>query len=243
MDINIIIPVLNEELRLEVGILKAVNFLDKHLPNEYILTIIDNGSTDKTQEIAESICKNNKQVKYFRLEEKGVGIALRKGFAENQSDIVGYMDVDLSTDLNHVVEMYEKFKGNSQLDIVTGSRNLLESKIVGRSKLRDITSRGLALMIKIILGGNLNDYMCGFKFFRREKANLLMKNCSNNNGWFYCAELLVVGKWLNYNILEMPIHWVDDPVNSKVNGKVVKLIRAYMREISKLLIEKKKYKK
>lgn len=51
-------PVLNEELRLEKGIQTVVPFLREHWMGNFQITIVDNGSTDKTEQLCQQLCKN-----------------------------------------------------------------------------------------------------------------------------------------------------------------------------------------
>lgn len=240
MNINIIIPVLNEQDSIFEKISSAVNFLNSTpLKNSYCLTIIDNGSTDNTQAIATSLVNQfNNIVYYVHLNERGVGLAFREGIKHNSFDIVGYMDLDLATDLKHVIDVYNTFIANKDASIVVGSRLLKSSKVIGRSLIRTITSVGLNTILKVFLGVKFSDAMCGFKFYRKEIAEKLINECSNNNGWFYCAEMMIRAEWLNIHINEIPVVWTDDP-NSKV--KIFKLIINYLKDIFYLRKEKKNY--
>ena len=112
-----------------------------------------------------------------------------------------------------------------------GSRLLPDSKVYNRTLLREITSRSLNLILKLILHVHFSDAMCGFKFYRNDVAHELVNMCSNNNGWFYCAEMMIQSEWAGIEITEMPIEWHDD-LNSKV--KIGKLSCDYMREILRL---------
>ena len=220
MKIDIIFPVLNEENRLENGIIKTLEYLKTSKFNDFKLTIVDNGSTDKTEEIGLKLCEKNSQVKYIRIEEKGVGVAFREGVKHTNFEIVGYMDIDLST----------------------GSRNMKESEVKNRPLVREITSKSLGKIINIILKTKLKDYMCGFKFFRREKLNEIMLNISDEKGWFYCAELLIYSEWKNYIIYELPVKWTDERENSKVDNQIFSLINKYMKQIFRLAKMKKEKK-
>ena len=112
MKIDIIFPVLNEENRLKNGIMKTLEYLKTSKFTDFKLIIVDNGSTDKTEEIALKLCEKNSQIKYIRIEEKGVGIAFREGVKHTNFEIVGYMDVDLSTDLESMNEVFKIFFNN-----------------------------------------------------------------------------------------------------------------------------------
>lgn len=230
--LNILFPVYNEEMRLENGIRKTIQYMDHIFLGNYVLTIVDNASVDKTMEISRALCDEFEQVKYLRLEEKGVGVAFRRGVAENESSIVGYMDVDLSTDLKHLQQVIDIFRKNTMVDMVNGSRWNRNSDTRGRKWYRSITSNGLTVLLKIILGLKATDSICGFKFFRKESAERLIHEAGEDeNGWFYIIELLLRAERNNMKIVELPVHWEDD-YNTTV--KVFALIKNYCIQIIRL---------
>ena len=232
--INILFPVYNEHLRLEKGIIQTIEYLNTIIPDEYKCTIIDNASTDDTSEIALRLKSAYKEVEYIRLEEKGVGIAFREGVLVNSAPIVGYMDVDLSTDIKHLRDVLEIFS-NEHIKIVNGSRWNKQSKTLGRKWYRKVTSNGLVWLLKISLGMKASDGICGFKFFRDNTVKELIKEAGNNeNGWFYIIELLLRAERKKVNIFELPVRWKDD-YNTTVNVK--KQIINYIKEIIKLKIK------
>lgn len=239
--IDITIPVLNEELRLEKGITETIQFLDKQYVKDYIITIADNGSTDRTEEISNNLINlYPSKIKYIKVSKKGVGLALRTSWPKSDKDIVGYMDVDLATDLKHLIEVLDMFNQNEKVDIVNGSRLLSGSIVEGRKLIREITSRGFNFILKSLLRVNFSDGMCGFKFFRREVAKELIDTGIKTDGWFFCTEILTIANWNNYNIKEIAVNWNDDP-NSKV--KVISLTLNYLKEILRLRSQKSMWKK
>lgn len=230
--INILFPVYNEKLRLENGIRKTIEYLDVNFPNDYVLTIVDNASTDETQEIANKLSSEYSQVHYIRIQEKGVGVAVRKGVSKNTSEIVGYMDVDLSTDINHLAEVIQKFKMDITVDMVNGSRWNKKSDTQGRKWYRNITSAGLTFLLKFTLKMKSTDAICGFKFWKKSSIERLIQEAGESeNGWFYIIELLLRAERDKMNIYELPVRWKDD-YNSTV--KVIPLIKNYCTQIIRL---------
>lgn len=232
--LNILFPVYNEENRLENGIKKTDKYLSEETGIDYILTIVDNGSSDRTEEIARTLCVEMPQrVQYIKISEKGVGAAFRAGVAANRSDIVGYMDVDLSTDIHHLMQTYELFRENRSVDMVNASRWSRQSTTTGRKFYREITSAGLMCLLKVIFSLKATDAICGFKFYRKEVAEQLISEAgASTNGWFYLIELLIRAERDGLNIVELPVRWIDDTENSTVH--TCSLIMEYLRQIIRL---------
>ena len=230
--INILFPVYNEELRLENGIKNTVNYFSSIAEDEYELTIVDNASSDRTQEIAERLCQDYNHVKYIRLDDKGVGIAFRAGVRANSAPIVGYMDVDLSTDVRHIGDVLRIFDNELDVEIVNGSRWNKKSETFGRKWYRNLTSHGLTLLLKISLGMRATDSICGFKFFRKSTVeNLMSSIMDEEDGWFYIIELLLRAERNSINIYELPVRWQDD---YRTTVDVGKLIKNYCIQIVRL---------
>jgi glycosyltransferase involved in cell wall biosynthesis len=235
LNMTIIFPVLNEEKRLTAGIERTVCFLeDKNIFN-YTLLIVDNGSTDETEHIGKRLAEKYARVSYRKILERGVGAAFREGLTLTESEYVGYMDIDLSTDLQHLAEVARIFESDSAIEIINGSRLQKNSIIRGRKLSRKITSRALCFLLKMCLGMKITDAVCGFKFFRRTTAEQLVSASGNEKGWFYCAELLIRAEKRKISIVEIPVIWNDDRNNTTV--KVSKLIPEYIMQIIILFIK------
>ena len=130
--IHLLFPVLNERLRLRNGIEKTMKYLRNNVDIAYKLTILDNGSDDETPEIGKELEEKYPEVTYVRLNERGVGLAFREGIRLNRSDIVGYMDIDLSTDLKYLGRTIKLFQKKPELQYVNGSRFHRKSETKGR---------------------------------------------------------------------------------------------------------------
>ena len=228
---EVTIPVLNEEAGLERGAHSTLAFFQEHGMDNWRLAIADNGSEDRTPQIAESIVREfPDRARFLRLSERGVGLAIRHSWTGSEADVVGYMDVDLATDLKHLLEVQSHFT-QSASQVVNGSRLLPESRVVGRKLLREITSRGLNFTMRTVLGCHFTDAMCGFKFFQRQLVLDLLDEVPVIPDWFVAAELLVRGEWRGLSVQEIGVHWTDDP-NSK--AKVGSLIKQNLEHIMRL---------
>ncbi|MCR5671135.1 MAG: glycosyltransferase [Butyrivibrio sp.] len=231
MNVNILFPVLNEHLRLEKGIDKCVAYIRDNIKEPCRLTIVDNGSDDDTPDIAKRLTAKYPEVEYVRIEERGVGIAFKTGVKRSESDIVGYMDIDLSTDLSYLKKTIQLFETNKRLQYVNGSRFSKDSVTKGRKWYRKITSAGLVFILKAVFDMKATDALCGFTFLRTDVAKKLVKQCTDDKGWFYTVELLLRAEKQGINIYDMPIEWVED-YDTTVN--VPKTIKNYIVRIVKL---------
>ena len=234
MKINIIFPVLNERLRLESGIRRTVEYLQKINFTDYCITIVDNGSEDETPQIAERLCEEFPKVTYNRIQIRGVGAAFREGVKLNECEIVGYMDIDLSTNIKHLGEAIEIFKKDASVQYINGSRFAKESDTKGRKWYRKITSQGLLILLKVFLGMKCSDAICGFTFVRKQVAEELIAASSDDNGWFYMIEFLLRAEKRGIKVLDYPVEWQED-YNTTV--KIFKTICNYLVQITRLFIE------
>lgn len=234
MMLTILFPVLNERLRLENGITRTVKYLKKIEFDDYEIIIVDNGSEDETPQIAAKLCEIYPGVIYERINVRGVGAAFRRGVELSHGDIVGYMDIDLSTNLRHLGEAIHIFKTVDEVEYINGSRFARESDTKGRKWYRKITSQGLLILLKVFLGMKSTDAICGFTFMRRDTALALVEGSSQDNGWFYMIELLLRAEKRGVRILDYPVEWQED-YNTTV--KVFKTVCNYLVQIARLFRE------
>lgn len=228
---GIIFPVYNEEKRILKGIQEAYQYISS-LGIIFEFLIVDNGSTDKTEVLAMQLCEKFGNVNYLKIKEKGVGVAFKSGVRMLKTDIVGYMDIDLSTDIKYFSRVTELFEGDSSIDLINGSRFNKKSTMTGRKWYRNIMSYGLAYLLKMVFAMKATDAICGFKFFERSAVMTLVSEASDENGWFFIIELLLRAERKGMKVVELPVHWEDDAKNSKVN--VIDTISNYIIQIIKL---------
>lgn len=227
MRVNLVFPVLDEERRLRKGIERTEAFLKAKRNPEWdvMITIADNGSTDRTPEIIRELEQEYDNITDITLKEKGFGIAFREAVKINTCDIIGYVDCDLSTDIRYLKPVLTAFERHPEYQIIKGNRLSARSNVQGRKMLRNITSVGLNCLIKLFFGVRVSDTMEGFQFFRKGCIDDLVSLSSDDNGWFYCAELLIRAEKLGYRIGELPVEWKDDQ-DTKVDVK--KLVVNYL---------------
>lgn len=227
MTFDVTIPVLNEAETLEQQVLKLHAFLKKNYPKpgQWRIVIADNGSTDDTFAIAERLHVLHPDILPIKVPKRGVGLALKTSWGQSQADIVGYMDLDLATDLPHFLEAYDAI-ANDGYDLVYGTRLHPKSKVIGRTLKREITSRVFNFLLKTYLGVRFSDGMCGFKWLKREVYPPLNAAGAISDGWFFSTELLTIAEWKHLKMLELPVQWTDDVTSSRV--KIGPLAKQYL---------------
>ncbi|HMX40904.1 MAG TPA: glycosyltransferase [Saprospiraceae bacterium] len=233
MTFDVTIPVLNEEATLDRQVRIVHNFLSRHFPDhsQWRIVIADNGSTDQTRHIAAALSDELPEVRLVCVPEKGVGLALKTSWGQSQADIVGYMDLDLATDLRHFIQAYHAL-ATEGFDLVYGTRLHRKARVIGRTLKREITSRAFNLIVQTYLGTRFSDGMCGFKWLLRKHLPVLLEGGAVSNGWFFSTELLAVAEWRGLRLCELPVVWTDDTTGSKVN--IPRLAKQYLRAMQVL---------
>ena len=227
MTFEITIPVLNEEETLAQQIRILLRFLNENFPqkNQWKIVIADNGSIDDTWAICLRLAAENETIRLVQTEKRGVGLALKTSWESSNAAVVGYMDLDFATDLKHFREVIQLIE-NQEVEFVYGTRLHKNSEVIGRSLKREFTSRAFNFIVSKYLKTNFSDGMCGFKFLKREKLDILLKSGAVSDGWFFSTELLATAEWNNLKIHELPVKWTDDEA-SKV--KIFKLAKEYLQ--------------
>ncbi len=209
--VDVVIPVYNEEDALPVSVPRLCAFLRDNLFNPWRVTIADNASIDGTRAVSESLCRALPAVNYMYLPEKGRGRALRAAWLSSESDIVSYMDVDLSTGLSHFPQLVRELESGCHVAI--GSRLSRGSRVTQRSFKREFTSRSYNLLIRSMFWVGFPDAQCGFKAMTRQAAQAIIPHVQNNN-WFFDTEMLIIAEKRGYRIGVVPVAWEDDPTST-----------------------------
>jgi glycosyltransferase involved in cell wall biosynthesis len=226
--VEIVIPVYNEQRALEPSVRKLHRYMKREFTFPFQITIADNASVDTTLERARALAVELAEVEVLHLERKGRGRALRAAWARSEADVVGYMDVDLSTELSALPSLLVPLL-QDRADVAIGSR-LASGAEVTRGVKRELISRAYNILLRVGLGVGFSDAQCGFKAVRRELLAELLGRVEDNS-WFFDTELLYQAERCELSIHEVPVRWVDDP-DSRVD--IVATAREDLRGIRRL---------
>ena len=206
--VEIVVPVRNEEHDLGPSVRRLVGYLRDRFPWTARVTVADNGSTDGTWAVARALeAALPGQVRAVHLDLPGRGRALHTVWSASDAEVLAYMDVDLSTDLNALLPLVAPLlSGHS--DVAIGTRLARGSRVVRGAK-REIISRGYNLLLRATLGVGFSDAQCGFKAIRASAARELLPLVQDTS-WFFDTELLVLAERAGLRIHEVPVDWIDD---------------------------------
>lgn len=212
--LSIVIPAYNEEKRLADALEKIWSYLqEKNLDSEII--VVDDGSTDKTADIAKRFEKMHEGCFLIRNDEnRGKGFSFRRGFLNSSGNFVLLTDADLSTP----IEEYEHLMGISRrgdYDVVFGSRALDESRIeIKQTFLRRLMGKIFNAGVRLLTGLPFKDTQCGFKLLAKERAKPVIE-LMRVDRFSFDVELIFLAWKLGLRVKEVPVVWRDSP-RSKV---------------------------
>ena len=153
--VEVVVPVYNEAAGLEASVRRLHAYLGERFPFAWRITVADNGSTDGTGAVAERLGAELSGVSVLHLEEKGRGRALQAAWSASDADVVAYMDVDLSTDLDALLPLVAPLvSGHSHFAV--GSRLAPGARVV-RGPRRELISRAYNLLLRSVLRLGVRD--------------------------------------------------------------------------------------
>lgn len=168
------------------AIVQALFEVRKSLPAiDMQVLLINNGSTDSTEELIVDIEKKNDFIRHFTIPvNKGYGYGVRMGLERLSGDIVGFMWGDNQFDASVIKTMIQAFIDQSSVQLVKTYRT---KRYDGRSRL--VISKIYQMIFRILYGIYTHDINSGPKLFRGEFLKKLQPLQSND--WFIDAELMI----------------------------------------------------
>ncbi len=224
--LSIIIPAHNEENRLPRTLEQVLAFLAQQ-PYEAEVLVVENGSTDRTLELAQGFAGRHQGFRFIHLDERGKGMAVRRGMLEARGEYRFMCDADLSMPIAEVNKFLPPAR--SDFDIAIGSREVQGAVRYNEPFYRHFGGRFINFIIRILILPQLQDTQCGFKCFRAAAAEDLFRR-QTLNGWSFDVELLFIAYRRGDRIVEIPIDWYYRP-ESKVNA-----VRDALRMIGDIFI-------
>ncbi|MGB5267172.1 MAG: glycosyltransferase [Polyangiales bacterium] len=197
--ISIVIPVYDEEAILRAAILDLFDRLSL-LPWSYEILIAENGSTDRTLEIATELASRFDEIRCHHTTAPNYGKALREGILSAEGEIVICDEIDLCD-----MDFYERALSllrDPSVDFVVGSK-AMEGAVDGRPFFRRLGTLVINAMLKAALGFRGTDTH-GLKAFRREKVQPIVRACLIDRDLF-ASELVIRAERAGLGVREIPV--------------------------------------
>jgi dolichyl-phosphate beta-glucosyltransferase len=201
--LSIIIPAYNEEDRLPYTLEQIFLFLKEQSYTAEVL-VVENGSKDRTFEIASEFAKHYPNLSVFQEKQKGKGNAVRLGMLKARGEYRFMCDADLSMPIAEVKKFLPP--ALNDVDIAIASREVQGAVRYNEPYLRHLTGRVFNTLIRLLVLPGLQDTQCGFKCFRAQVADDVFRY-QRLTGWSFDVEVLYIAQRKGYQIREVPIHW------------------------------------
>ncbi len=200
----VVIPAYNEQDRIQPTLERVREYFATQ-PYTWSVTVVSDGSKDRTNELARTFCDANEG---FHLIESnpnhGKGFVVRKGMCEVEGEFLLFSDADLAAPIEEVEKLLPKM---ADAPIAIGSRPMRDSKLEIRQPLyREMLGRMANKLIQVLAVPGIQDTQCGFKLFREDVARDVFSRCKDD-GFSFDFEALMIARDLGYTIAEVPIRW------------------------------------
>ncbi len=232
--VSLVVPAYNEAAIIENTIAQLLEYLDRGF-SQYELIISDDGSTDNTKNLVESIANPHLRcVGHFP--NRGKGCAVREGVLTAKGKVVVYTDADLAYGTVAIGRLVEKLL-EDRTDIAIGSRKLHPDGYADYPPIRLLASRCFSLVTGIFAGFSY-DTQCGLKAFTLKAAREIFSRCETD-GFAFDFELMMLAQRLGCSVTQLPVSIVNHR-ESKVNvlrdsikmmGDLIKIRRSVYKRL------------
>ena len=194
--VSVIIPCYNEEGNVEECVKRVPEF-----PWSYEILVVDDGSKDRTSEIAKGIKRKNLRVIRYE-KNRGKGYAVRTGIEKAEGEIVIIQDADMATPPEEIAQMVEPII-EGKADFVNATRLVYPMERGAMRGVHVLGNKIFALMVSAMIRKRLTDTLCGFKAFRKKDLDGKLREDSWPD-----FELIIKAKKSGMRITEVPIHYM-----------------------------------
>lgn len=217
-ELSIFFPFWNEERNIEAVVTKAIPVADR-IAKKWEILMIDDGSSDKTLEIAKRLEAENKNLKVISLHpNRGYGAALRAGFENAKYKNIVFTDGDLQFDFEEVTKFVEQI---DEADIVIGFRQHRQDNVM-----RHLLMVLLKIWDFLFFRFYYRDIDCGFKMFQKEAIEQIMP--LRSEGAMITTEILAKAKAKKLKVLQVGVTHYPRKFGDQSGGNLSVIIRAML---------------
>jgi len=168
------------------------------------ILVVDNGSTDRTAEIAREFAARYPCVTVLSQPLRGKGAAVRKGMFEGRGEYLFTCDADLAMPIEELSKFLPSTLGG--YDVAIASREAPGAVRYNEPWYRHLMGRVFNFIVRLLAVPDIQDTQCGFKCFRREVARDVFA-IQKIDGWAFDVEILHIALRHGYRVIEVPIRW------------------------------------
>ncbi|MEE8300907.1 MAG: glycosyltransferase family 2 protein [Candidatus Tectomicrobia bacterium] len=218
--ISAVIPAYNEEVYIEKCVL-SLEVAVKQIADDFEIIVVDDGSRDRTADILEGLKRSRPYLVLLHHEQnRGLGQALRTGFAKCGKEITFYCDADLPFDYLELATALQEMEAKNAT-LVTGFRHDRSSE----GSLRIVYSVAYNWLVWLLFGLRTKDVNFAFKLIRTEA---LRKMNLQSDGSFIDAEIMIKADRLGYPICQIGIDYFKRQYGKSTlssAGTILKIIK------------------
>jgi len=203
LSLSIVVPAYNEESRLGETLSDLVRFLSAQAW-DWEVRVVDDGSTDKTCGIAESVVAKEPRVVLQREPHRGKGGAVKAGLLASRGAFRFICDADLSMPVSELPRFLPP--ALEPYDIAIGSREGYGARRIGEPLVRHVAGRIFNFAVQRLSVPGIEDTQCGFKMFTAAAVDAIFPFVQVD-GWAFDIEVLSIARAKGLRIVEVPIEW------------------------------------
>jgi len=217
--LSLILPAYNEENNLIEVVEQALTILNE-LVDDYEIIIVNDGSYDRTGEMAEELARKNPRIRVFHHRyNQGYGATLRDGILQAGGEWIFICDADQQFDLREINKFLPRV---AKYDLLIGYRIRRQDPIYRR-----ILALVYRYFLLLLFGLKVRDVDCAFKLIRR---HLFQNSPLISRGAFVSAEILLRGREKGAKIKEIGVHHYPR-LSGKSHGANWKVVLQTFREM------------
>lgn len=220
--LSVFFPAYNEEKNIAASVTHATKVLEDLKIPQWEVLIINDGSSDKTGQIADDLAKEYSNIKAIHQINGGYGMALRAGFANAGYNLIAYTDSDGQFNFSEITKFLQKL---DEADLIIGYRIKRQD-----SPIRSLFARGWALSLFIFFGLNLKDVDCGFKLVKRQVIEEIEKKLpfESTRGGMINAELAIKAKRLGFKVEQVGVNHYPRKAGQPTGASIKVIIKSYL---------------
>lgn len=206
----VVMPTYNEAENVTAIARAVVGELERIVPGDHRLLIVDDNSPDGTGRLADELAAELNSIEVLHRDAKsGLGRAYIAGFTHALAagaELLVEMDADFSHDPRYLKDLIAGAEG---ADLVLGSRYAPGGSVRNWGLLRKLISRGGSMYARWLLGVHVRDLTGGFKCIHRYVLEGIGINTVEADGYVFQIEVTYRAILAGYVVREVPIMFVD----------------------------------